>query len=724
MKKFYSLFALLFVATVAMTANAARTITVNIDDASHASLYNQEVYQTVAWEGNSATITFSQTYSSFNISCEEGWELASVTVDGAPQEGAAGQTYYNMNYEVLKDKAVVNITTQEHELKYVYVHADASMVSVQDFNYSTLSASQQEDGAWKIAVSDNPWSNLYISVGEDAVLKSVKDEDGKEYASPGATYANIYASSFTAATTHIYVDAVSKNDFYDGSVTVNVHDGQPYMVNLYTAAGGQEYLNATENTVRFDSASALPFNFSHSYNSSYNPTFLYKVTLNGTAITANADGSFTVTPAVTGDVIDVYIEAPQVMVPVYISGSAFGAVERVSNSNGYLDRDQFASFTTKLGSNVTLALNTAGWDISGVTCNGTPYYINEWNEINIPASSETGNYINVEGTAKAGYEVTVVCENWQGLSLSKDYSGNSQYTVTGEETVLDVAASDTELYVRAQPGWILKSITNALTGSTYATYNPVTVSNGLIIVVEVEEIKRDNTAHVYVDKNVSWDFLTIRLSPQNYDTMMALNIGENFQPGYFDLKFADFDCPFQISGYANSYSITMPHVFLNDTELPNEYGAFAGLENIQDGDLLKIMGTDERYTLTYTVKDANVVNVLHDGLTKADHTAVHNVLNGTEVHIVPTSKLTHVTVNTLPVSADETGKYVFTVNDHSTVDVGGPLSGVDNITVDGAAATGDVYNTQGVLMIRNANADQLKNLPRGIYIVNGTKIVK
>ena len=50
--------------------------------------------------------------------------------------------------------------------------------------------------------------------------------------------------------------------------------------------------------------------------------------------------------------------------------------------------------------------------------------------------------------------------------------------------------------------------------------------------------------------------------------------------------------------------------------------------------------------------------------------------------------------------------------------------GVGVETVETAEALrGDVYTTAGVLVLRNADAEAVKTLERGIYIINGRKFV-
>ncbi len=52
------------------------------------------------------------------------------------------------------------------------------------------------------------------------------------------------------------------------------------------------------------------------------------------------------------------------------------------------------------------------------------------------------------------------------------------------------------------------------------------------------------------------------------------------------------------------------------------------------------------------------------------------------------------------------------------------MAGVDDIAVEDGNHTNDVYNMQGVLLIRNATPEQIASLPRGLYIVGGKKIRK
>jgi hypothetical protein len=77
--------------------------------------------------------------------------------------------------------------------------------------------------------------------------------------------------------------------------------------------------------------------------------------------------------------------------------------------------------------------------------------------------------------------------------------------------------------------------------------------------------------------------------------------------------------------------------------------------------------------------------------------------------------------------ANETVRYYYVVaadklvSGTNTVDISmDALSGINSILADGLS--NDVYNLQGICVLRQANKAQLRQLPAGLYIMNGKKI--
>lgn len=64
---------------------------------------------------------------------------------------------------------------------------------------------------------------------------------------------------------------------------------------------------------------------------------------------------------------------------------------------------------------------------------------------------------------------------------------------------------------------------------------------------------------------------------------------------------------------------------------------------------------------------------------------------------------------------------IITVEENEGGDNGGDVGSVSSVVTE--IENANVYNTQGSLVLRNANADALRSLIPGIYIVNGKKIV-
>ena len=91
-------------------------------------------------------------------------------------------------------------------------------------------------------------------------------------------------------------------------------------------------------------------------------------------------------------------------------------------------------------------------------------------------------------------------------------------------------------------------------------------------------------------------------------------------------------------------------------------------------------------------------------------------MQGTLIEISNAAK---VTVNGAEINADENGVFAFNLDADSKVAISG-TTGVSSIGFD-AAKTTNVYNAQGVLLIKNATKEQINALDNGFYIVGGEK---
>ena len=51
-------------------------------------------------------------------------------------------------------------------------------------------------------------------------------------------------------------------------------------------------------------------------------------------------------------------------------------------------------------------------------------------------------------------------------------------------------------------------------------------------------------------------------------------------------------------------------------------------------------------------------------------------------------------------------------------------SGISSVTNADASRTANVYNANGVLVLKNATPEQTAKLAKGLYIINGKKVVR
>jgi hypothetical protein len=116
-------------------------------------------------------------------------------------------------------------------------------------------------------------------------------------------------------------------------------------------------------------------------------------------------------------------------------------------------------------------------------------------------------------------------------------------------------------------------------------------------------------------------------------------------------------------------------------------------------------------SVTVTKDLIKEVSEYQNGFTALPGTAV--VIAGDEIKV---------SVNDEELTAND-GKFEFTVDAAKAVKIESTESGVESVAVSASKADSAVYNLQGVKLFDNASQAQIKNLPAGIYIVNGKKFI-
>jgi hypothetical protein len=83
-----------------------------------------------------------------------------------------------------------------------------------------------------------------------------------------------------------------------------------------------------------------------------------------------------------------------------------------------------------------------------------------------------------------------------------------------------------------------------------------------------------------------------------------------------------------------------------------------------------------------------------------------------------------VIINGQTIEAGEDGSYSFEVTEDTTVKIASKATDAVSAIAINNNVNNNVYNLQGVAVLRNASAEQIATLPAGLYIINGKKVVK
>lgn len=246
-------------------------------------------------------------------------------------------------------------------------------------------------------------------------------------------------------------------------------------------------------------------------------------------------------------------------------------------------------------------------------------------------------------------------------------------------------------------------------------YN-VTVTEGMKIVVKSGSIERNSKAVVYIDsKEAAAQYFSFQHSDRS-----SIDIAT----GYNEISFYDGDNPFGLSWYGAEYA----NVYKNNEAIKPMYEGSTTYElNLTDGDVVKIFlaSNPEMLEAELTAADnvdASKVAVTMDRISSVTEWAgKHNVLPGTEISIKPAEGYEiSVAVDGENVNAGEDGAFTVVVSKNTTVAVSLKGTGISSINAEKAAGN-HIYNIQGVHVADNAD---MKQLPAGIYIINGKKVVK
>lgn len=550
--------------------------------------------------------------------------------------------------------------------------------------------------------------------------------------------AGTYVSDYTVSNYNLdrgcntwTINASDSSAFRTATFTLDVEDASKVKSIKFDGTGYEPEFETGENQVAFSPTEETKFVITPVDNG------IYQVLKNDAEV-AKTGSTWTVTDLADGDNVKIVSTYPDIDVPVHITFTnpgTEGIITELTVDGEAVEPEVYLAddFTVKLASTIHFAIDRDNHSLTKFYVNGESAYADYGYtafiggettfEINAIKYEQFTKRIVVEGPAE-GFKLRL-----------------GQYSTTGNpielvegENLLTMSTKSLYLNIECGNAYNLISIMDGETDilsklTTYTRYFQVNTTDDLVI--KIEKLVFENVAYFFFEEDPLAVVSSLSLSSGTYSAGNTRSFTSDLKKGYNMIEFNNDFNPFSLYWYT-SYSpananYTGDFVYRNGEKVTSSYTRNYTFNDLADGDVIKVFFNAEApatYNLTFedNTEEDLTFTVHHDYVKPIeDLSATHQVLAGTHVKLTAEEgKEIAVKVgDNEPMTASE---HEFFVTDHTHVVVNSPnTTGVANVAVDAAAAEGEVFNLQG---IRVAPANEFNQLPAGIYIMNGAKVVK
>lgn len=476
-------------------------------------------------------------------------------------------------------------------------------------------------------------------------------------------------------------------------------------------------LKSGENEVKFIPGTESTFTISPE--SQLSP--LYKVTHNSVA--AEADwGSYTLKNVADGDVIDIQTNYPDIdcAVKFNVNAEGVGFIKSVTvNGNevtNYLDDN----FSVKCGSNISITRNSEEYKLETFKVNGEDKTDDFYDESYDFFVTDAATF-DITAEKYTTFKATIDIDDVSHATVYKGYSyyGNA-FDLKNGKNEIEVSEKQTLISLVAKDGYYFTSVNDGTKEYTDKSVNDIEldVVDGMVLKVVTAAVVRDKKALVYVDDRSAANSLLFRRN--DYNTIEVAT-------GYNELEFYRGDNPFSVSVSANTKK-----VYKNDVAVVPLYsgGSYFNF-SLADGDVVKMFFTKTPATVKADITangGAENLSVVKDRIQPvADFSAGISCLEDTELAFAAKEgySIKTLTVDGTAATAEADGTYKVVVKADANIVVDlQTASGISSVTNADASRTANVYNANGVLVLKNATPEQTAKLAKGLYIINGKKVVR
>lgn len=563
------------------------------------------------------------------------------------------------------------------------------------------------------------YGSLYVYAKSGCALQSVRCTTTEtEVSVYSLTYAYVYVNPSSDEQLRYEVKSTTMEALRTATVTINVDDASQVSAMLNTTNERLSLVNG-DNTVKFIPGVESPISIAHA-NYGYP---LYQVLLNGEAVPAQGT-NYSVNVS-DGNTLTIKANFPEgVVYPIhfnYVNEGTEGAVSTVTVNGESVTNFNDENFTVPAGKQVSITFNIQDYQINSFKVNGETTYT--YGSYQFFPTDETT--LEIDATKYAEYNSTLNIDHAENVTVYKGYSYNNDIiSVVDGDNVLTMTSKNNIITIKPNSGCKIESVTDNLGSTFYTNYNgeyEITMSEGQTVTVTTSAIVRNDVLTVNLDEETTaiayFNFVRADRSP------ITLAKGAN------EVKFNSDDNPFNFSWHDYNGNTK---AFLNGVKTKPYYeGSNTYYYSFTNGDVLDVFFVTEVSPLavTFTCNDEGVAantTVSVDGKGAAiDYWANGlSVMSGTVLSIAPAGGTPIYVMNGEEVLTPEAdGSYKVTVTEATALTLSSTsLTGIEEVTANAAADKNAIYNLQGVKVANRADA--LRNLPAGIYVVGGKKVMK
>ena len=588
-------------------------------------------------------------------------------------------------------------------------------IKVDDPSKVVVSTGYSERTPLELVAGENPitvayYEQLNFEAVDGYLLDKVMWGDYPISSRVKSDYAWVYSSDEGKV---VDITTIPEAEVYTGTIYVTVDD--PTAVGMLFYNNHRSYqLSEGRNEVLFDPENEVAVSFCHT---DYNKT-LYSVKQNGEAVPAEY-GEFTAMIA-DGDEFDVQANFPDEKYPIsFVLPEGCEDVLSSVTIDGTPVENPGAGFEVQAGSLVIVNFDVEKYYVESLSYNGVAQTQTSYLQFIATEAAEIAVAAHIYGT----FNITVDIDNPEYITFYRGYAAQEDVVeLVSGVNVVAISENNTSAVIVRDPAYYYTTFTvNGETRTDYGSGISIyDLKEGDKIVIRMAEIIRDKNFVYYIDNMEAAP--TMYFSFQRSDYSMP-----EVATGYNVVPFCDGDNDFYFgwSGYDDNYNMVTSFNLYHNGELVQpmfEGGSTANI-TVADGDVIKAYTTaaPATYTATFEVEGAaENISVVKDLFTEvADWQNGISDFEGTQIDITGAVSVSEGESVVLP---NEDGSYTVKLTGDATIKVVAGTTGAELIGAD-ANAPKNVYNAQGMLLIKNATPEQIEALGTGFYIVGNQKKV-